>query len=138
MNVVNVVTIYLRSQMAESGPPLGTILGNLGINTVKFCKEFNDFTKDLPSYFLLKVKINILEDKTFTFSVDLPSTGKLISLLKFDRTVDFSGKQVVQSCVYMKDLVQIALLKFPGMELQIVMPIILGSVNSFKDLHIVF
>ena len=40
------VSIYLRAQMAESGPPLGTVLGNLGVNTVKFCKEFNDFTKD--------------------------------------------------------------------------------------------
>jgi ribosomal protein L11 len=36
---------YLMSQKAEAVPPLGTILGNIGVNTIKFCDEFNQFTK---------------------------------------------------------------------------------------------
>ena len=124
--------------MAESGPPLGTILGNLGINTVKFCKEFNDFTKELPTYFLLKVKIKILEDKSFNFNVALPSTGSIIGLLKFERTVDQSGKQIIQHCISLKSIVQIALLKFPKLSLDVSVPIICGSANSFKNLQIVF
>ena len=124
--------------MAESGPPLGTILGNLGINTVKFCKEFNDFTKELPTYFLLKVKIKILEDKSFNFNVALPSTGSIIGLLKFERTVEHSGKQTIQHCISLKSIVQIALLKFPKLSLDVSVPIICGSANSFKNLQIVF
>jgi len=31
--------------MADAVPPLGTVLGNLGINAVKFCKDFNDLLK---------------------------------------------------------------------------------------------
>jgi len=50
LEVKNVVFLFIRSQHAESGPPLGTVLGNIGINAVKFCKEFNEYTKDLPSY----------------------------------------------------------------------------------------
>ena len=79
----NIIFIFIRSQTAESGPPLGTVLGNLGINATKFCKDFNDFTKDLPSYFLLKVKIVILEDRSFNFFVFLPTTGFILSFLKF-------------------------------------------------------
>ncbi len=33
--------LYIKSQGAESGPPLGTILSNIGVNAVNFCKEFN-------------------------------------------------------------------------------------------------
>jgi len=51
------ITIYIRANSAEAGPPLGTILGNLGINTVKFCKDFNEYTQGLPNYLKLSLKI---------------------------------------------------------------------------------
>jgi|ERR1700722_7289493 len=137
MTVLHTVTIFLRAQLAESGPPLGTILGNLGINTIKFCKEFNDFTNDLPSYFLLKVKICMLEDKSISFTVKLPSIGNLIGLLIFDRQVEYYGKIVVERCILLKHVVQLALLKFPHLDLQFSMPIVFGSINSFKDLNVV-
>jgi len=76
------LSLYIKAGQAESGPPLGTILGNIGVQTIKFCKEFNDFTKELPTYFLLKVKIIITENKSFTFSVEQPPIGFIISLLK--------------------------------------------------------
>src|SRR3954464_11365947 len=82
-----VLIIYIKAGQAESGPPLGTILGNIGVQTVKFCKEFNEFTKELPSYFLLKVKIIIEENKSFTFSVEMPSVGFIISLLKKEEKI---------------------------------------------------
>lgn len=37
--VKHAVDIFIRSNGAETGPPLGTILGNLGVNSSKFCKE---------------------------------------------------------------------------------------------------
>jgi large subunit ribosomal protein L11 len=75
-----ICNIYAGS--AETAPPLGTILGNLGVNTVKFCKEFNDFTIDLPIYIKLEVTIFIHENKSFYFTIILGSVGHLISLLK--------------------------------------------------------
>lgn len=52
--VKQVITIMIRAKSAESGPPLGTVLGNIGVNAIKFAKEFNDFTENLPN--CLKVK----------------------------------------------------------------------------------
>src|ERR1700744_4699870 len=100
------LSLYIRAGQAESGPPLGTILGNMGVQTVKFCKEFNDFTKELPIYFLLKVKITIAENKTFTFSIEQPSIGFIISLLKQEEKIKKKdGNIVTFFFIYFEDLI---------------------------------
>ena len=63
LNLIKIV--YIMSHSAEASPPLGTILGNIGVNTVKFCTEFNKLTINIPSYLLLKVKINLEALKIF-------------------------------------------------------------------------
>jgi len=65
--IIKTFSIFLRSGKVEAGPPLSTILGNFGINTVKFVKEYNEFTKELPDYFLLVVIINVYNDKSYNF-----------------------------------------------------------------------
>lgn len=122
--------MYMRAQLLESGPPVGTVLGNVGLNAVKFCKEFNDFTKELPSYFSLKVTISILEDRSYTFTVAPPSTGFILNLLKFDRFFDIAGRKVNKVCINLKSVVQIARFKFPNLNLQKSINTICGSVNS--------
>jgi large subunit ribosomal protein L11 len=77
--------ILIISQKADPSPPLGTVLGNLGVNTTAFCKEFNSFTKELPDYFLLKVFIKIYDNRSIKFSVKLPTTGYILNLLKIEQ-----------------------------------------------------
>lgn len=125
------LVIYIRANSAKSGPPLGTTLGNIGVNTMKFCKEFNEFTKDLPNYFLLKVTILVTENKSFTFSVDLPSVGFIISLLKKDEIFkDKNGTTQQLSYITLEDFLKIAKFKFPNFELQKSLKIIKGSLLS--------
>jgi len=83
----HVIDVYLRSSTADAGPPLGTILGNLGINTAKFCKDFNDFTKALPVYFLIRLRIFIFENRTFSFVVSPPSSTYLLTVLKYQKSI---------------------------------------------------
>jgi large subunit ribosomal protein L11 len=125
-----IINIFIRSQMAESGPPLGTVLGNLGLNAVKFCKEFNEFTQDLPIYFLLKVKIFIYEDKSFTFFTFFPAIGSFLNGLRFERLVKEHGKEFIDHCISLRSVVLLAKLKFPLLPLEISVPIICGSVFS--------
>src|SRR5688572_4740966 len=84
--------LFIPSANAEPGPPLGTILGNLGANTVSFCTAFNLTTKNIPTYFLLKVTIFIYENRSTTFTIDLPSTGFLLNLLKFEKIIQINLK----------------------------------------------
>src|ERR1700742_4860895 len=74
-------SMFLRSKNVDSGPPLSTILGNYGVNTIAFCKEFNEFTKELPNYFLLEVIIVINSDRTFNFSIKEPTIAFLLKLV---------------------------------------------------------
>jgi len=132
LSVKNVIFLFVRAQMAEAGPPLGTVLGNLGINAIKFCKEFNEFTKDLPSYFLLKVKILIMEDRSYSFSILPPTTGFLLMFVKVQQSVIILSKfnRGVKNFISLKNVVQIAKFKFPNLDLSISIPVILGSLNS--------
>lgn len=122
------ITIFLRSQLAEAGPPLGTVLGNLGLNATKFCKEFNEFTKELPTYFYLQVEISILDDKSFAIKAHLPSIGFILSLLRQERSVKKAGKLYMDYVVPLKGIVELALLKLPQARLEVAVPIVIGTV----------
>src|ERR1044071_9126784 len=102
--------MFVRSQSAETGPPLGTVLGNMGVNAIKFVKDFNDFTKELPSYFLLKVQIHILEHRSCNFFVFLPTIGFFLSFMKTIKVLNNGKKQFFIS---LKNIIQLALFKFP-------------------------
>jgi large subunit ribosomal protein L11 len=130
-NVIIKLTLYIRANNAESGPPLGTTLGNIGVNTIKFCKEFNEFTKDLPNYFLLRVSIVIAENKAFTFTISLPSIGFLIYLLRKEETFkNKDGVVISNSYIFLEDLLKLAKFKFPTYDVKKSSKIIKGTLLS--------
>jgi large subunit ribosomal protein L11 len=130
-NIIIKLVIYIRANGAESGPPLGTTLGNIGVNTIKFCKEFNEHTKELPNYFMLRVSITIAENKAFTFTTDLPSIGFLIYLLKKEETFkNKDGVVISNSYIYLEDLLKLAKFKFPSFDIKKSSKIIKGTLLS--------
>lgn len=84
--------LYIKSQGAEPAPPLGTILGNLGVNTSNFCVQFNNYTRNLPIYYRLATLIRINENRSFSFSVSKPHVGTILNLLKFNCVVKVREK----------------------------------------------
>jgi len=121
LDIKHIKKCFLMSQKAEPVPPLGTILGNIGVNTIKFCEEFNIFTKNLPVYFLLKVTIYIFDNRTFKFNIQGPSTGFILNLLKFEKKIKVKVHNRIHDkiliCINLKDLVQLALFKFSNVDL---------------------
>lgn len=116
LKVIHIKRCFLLSNNAEPGPPLGTILGNLGVNSAKFCKDFNEFTKHLPSYFVLKVRILVFENRTFSFFVKAPSTSFILSSLKFEKAikVKYFDRMHMRSvfCIRFNDLLKLSKFKF--------------------------
>jgi len=122
IEILHIKKCFLISKSAEPLPPLGTILGNLGVNTIKFCEEFNNFSKNLPSYFLLKVVIYVLDNRSFKFDIFFSSTSFILNLLKFEKIIKIRfydrlhDKNII--CILLKDVIQLALFKFPKIDLK--------------------
>jgi len=131
MKQQTVLTLYIRSGKALTGPPLGTTLGNIGVATPKFVKEFNEFTSNLPDYFLLGVRIVVSENKSFTFTVNMPSVGCILSLLKKEEVVkDIHGISTTTNYVSLEDFLQLCKFKFPNYELKKSAKILQGTLLS--------
>jgi len=109
-------SMFLRAKNVDSGPPLSTILGNHGVNTVAFCKEFNEFTKELPNYFLLEVVITINSDRTYNFLIKEPTVAFLLKLVmkKIEMFKKGSGGFKVDyiKIIYLKDIYLISKYKY--------------------------
>jgi len=133
IEILKKFTIFLRSNKVESGPPLSTILGNFGINTVKFVKDFNDYTSDLPDYFLLVVNVTIYNDKTYSFWLSEPTISLLLRLVSLEKDflVKGSGGYISTKyrIIYVDDIIMISIFKFGSFN-EHALKIILGIVNS--------
>lgn len=53
---------------ATAGPPVGSILGQHGLNLMEFVQAFNDKTKDLMGKDVI-VHLKVYEDRTYSFEV---------------------------------------------------------------------
>ena len=62
---------------ATPAPPVGSTLGQHGVNMMDFINPFNERTKDLGDT-LVPVEVTIYEDRSFTFTTKTPPTAGLI------------------------------------------------------------
>jgi len=137
--IIKTFSIFLRSSKVESGPPLSTILGNFGINTVKFVKDFNEFTKELPDYFLLVVIINVYNDKSYNFLLNEPSVSLLLRLLSFEKNFLVKGsggyRPLKYKVILLNDIYLISFFKFKKCDDQ-TLRYIVGTIQAM-DLNVV-
>jgi|ERR1700733_4707406 ribosomal protein L11 len=90
-NIKHVIKIGIRANSAESGPPLGTVLGNIGVNAIKFAKDFNEYTVELPNFYKVNVIIYIFRNNSYKFIVKFPSIGALLS---------YCGKKIIMEDIF--------------------------------------
>jgi large subunit ribosomal protein L11 len=115
-DIKSVFSIKLKVSNLESNPPISTILGNFGVNSIQFCKEYNEFTKELPNYLVLDVHIIIFTDKSYKFELKEPSVSFLIRLVSFNSKIDYvyknKKKYEIVDVVKITDLYHILKFKF--------------------------
>lgn len=58
----------LPAGRATAGPPVGSILGQHGLNLMEFVQAFNDQTKDMMGKEVI-VHLKVYEDRTFSFEI---------------------------------------------------------------------
>jgi len=71
------VKLQIRAGAATPAPPVGTALGQHGVNIMDFCKQYNDATQPFAGQ-VIPVELTIYEDRTFTFVTKQPPAAELI------------------------------------------------------------
>jgi large subunit ribosomal protein L11 len=75
--VLSLVKLQIRAGQATPAPPVGTALGQHGVNIMEFCKQFNEQTQRFAGQ-VIPVELTIYEDRSFTFITKQPPASELI------------------------------------------------------------
>jgi large subunit ribosomal protein L11 len=75
--VLAAVKLQIRAGQATPAPPVGTALGQHGVNIMDFCRQYNEATQQLAGQ-VIPVELTIYEDRSFTFVLKQPPAAELI------------------------------------------------------------
>ena len=64
--IIGNLKLQIPAGRATAGPPVGSTLGQWGLNMMNFINPFNEATKDLMGKEVI-VHLQVYEDRTFTF-----------------------------------------------------------------------
>jgi large subunit ribosomal protein L11 len=72
------IKLTIPAGKATPTPPVGPALGQKGVKSMDFCKQFNDKTKHFLPLIPIAARITVNPDKTFSFFVKTPATTWLL------------------------------------------------------------
>jgi large subunit ribosomal protein L11 len=75
--VLALVKLQIRAGQATPAPPVGTALGQHGVNIMEFCKAYNEATQHMMGQ-IVPVELTIYEDRSFTFITKQPPASFLL------------------------------------------------------------
>jgi large subunit ribosomal protein L11 len=71
------VKLQIPAGQATPAPPVGTALGQHGVNIMDFCRQYNEATQQ-DSGQIIPVELTIYEDRSFSFVTKRPPAAELI------------------------------------------------------------
>jgi large subunit ribosomal protein L11 len=75
--VLAMVKLQIRAGQATPAPPVGTALGQHGVNIMEFCRQYNEATQSQMGQ-VIPVDLTIYEDRTFSFLTKQPPAAELL------------------------------------------------------------
>ena len=75
--VLAVAKLQIRAGQATPAPPVGTALGQHGVNIMEFCRQYNEATQQYMGQ-VIPVELTIYEDRTFSFFTKQPPASELL------------------------------------------------------------
>lgn len=75
--VMTVIKLQIPAGKANPAPPIGSALGQHGVNIQDFCTQFNNKTGDKGET-IIPVEITVYEDRSFSFITKTPPAAVLI------------------------------------------------------------
>ena len=112
--VVKKVKLQIPAGKANPAPPVGTVLGPVGINLQEFCTRFNDASKDRMGD-VVPVEITIYADKSYDFVLKTSPAAELIKKYAKIKKGSAKGANDVVATITKDDLRAIAEIKLPDL-----------------------
>jgi large subunit ribosomal protein L11 len=75
--VLALVKLQIKAGAATPAPPVGTALGQHGVNIMDFCRQYNEATQQFAGQ-IIPVELTIFEDRSFSFVTKQPPAAELI------------------------------------------------------------
>ena len=75
--VAALVKLQIKAGQATPAPPVGTALGQHGVNIMDFCRQYNEQTQQYAGQ-VIPVEMTIYEDRTFSFITKQPPAAELL------------------------------------------------------------
>ena len=72
-----IIKLQIPAGQANPAPPVGSALGQHGVNIMAFCKEYNERTSAQGGS-IIPVEITVFDDRSFTFITKTPPTTDLL------------------------------------------------------------
>ncbi len=130
--VKTIIKLQIPGGAANPAPPIGSSLGQHGVNIMEFCKAFNEKTKDMSGVVVPAV-ITVYEDRSFTFITKQPPVTELIKkALGIEKGSGVPHKEKVGELTK-KQLEDIAKAKMPDLntdDVEAAMKIVAGSARQ--------
>ena len=75
--ILALVKLQIKAGAATPAPPVGTALGQHGVNIMDFCRQYNEATQQFAGQ-IIPVELSIYEDRSFSFITKQPPAAELI------------------------------------------------------------
>jgi large subunit ribosomal protein L11 len=90
-----VIKLQIPAGKANPAPPVGSALGQHGVNIMAFCKEYNERTAAQAGS-IIPAEVTIYEDRSFTFVTKMPPTAELLKkALGVEKGAGDSGREKI-------------------------------------------
>ncbi len=123
----------IRGGQASAAPPVGSTLGQYGVNMMDFINPFNEATKDKMGQ-ALTVHITIYDDRSMAWrAVGTPTDDLIRATLKIDKGSGVPNKEKVSKKLSQAQLTEIAQTKMEDMnaeDLESVKRMVAGTARS--------
>ena len=131
-NVKSKLKLLIQGGSATPAPPVGSALGQHGVNIMEFCKQFNAKTADRRGE-SVPVEITVFKDRTFTFIIKTSPTSELIRKKINIQKGSSRPHDTKVGKIKWSDVVEIAKIKLPDLntrDLDEATKVVAGSARS--------
>ncbi len=125
--------LKIRGGQANAAPPVGSTLGQYGVNMMDFINPFNEQTKDRMGQ-MVTVHITVYEDRSMDWRiVGTPTDELILSALKVDKGSGEPNKLKLEKKLNQSQLTEIAEVKASDMntdDIEAVKKMVAGTARS--------